>query len=77
MQQMSLFENFVTEGNGKADEPAQTGAMSDGGNLALIRASVVQQEREVYAALQYAASFHCIVESLRDCEELKSKPKEK
>ena len=51
--------------------------MSDGGNLALIRASVVQQEREVYAALPYAASFHCIVESWRDCEELKSKPKEK
>ena len=30
-----------------------------------------------YAALQYAASFHCLVEEWTDCEELKPKPKEK
>ena len=38
----------------------------------------VQQEREeVYAGLQYAASFHFLVEEWKDCEELKPKPKEK
>ena len=31
---------------------------------------------EVYAALQYAASFHCFVEQWKDCDELKPKPKE-
>ena len=31
----------------------------------------------MYAALQYAASFHCSVEEWKDCEELKPKPKEK
>ena len=29
------------------------------------------------AALQYAASFRCLVEELKNCEELKPKPKEK
>ena len=38
----------------------------------------MQQEREeVYAALEYAASFHCLVEEWQDCEELKPTPKEK
>ena len=27
--------------------------------------------------MQYAASFHCLVEEWKDCEELKPKPKEK
>ena len=39
---------------------------------------MVQQERdEVYAGLQYAASFHCLVEEWKDFEELKPRPKEK
>ena len=38
----------------------------------------MQQEREqVYAALQYAASYHCLVEEWNVCEELRPKPKEK
>ena len=38
----------------------------------------MQQEREeVCAALQYAASFRCLVEQWKDCEELRPKPKEK
>ena len=46
--------------------------------MAEARAKTVQQEREeVYAALQYTASFHCLVEEWEDCEELKMKPKEK
>ena len=46
--------------------------------MAGVRASIVQQEREeVYAALQKTASFHCLVEEWKDCEELKPKPKEK
>ena len=62
-QQMSLFEKLITEGNEKADELEKVGTMLDGGFVAQARASTVQQEREeVYAALQYAASFHCLVE---------------
>ena len=38
--------------------------MLDVGFMAEARAKTVQQEREeVYAALQYAASFHCLVEN--------------
>ena len=37
--------------------------------MAQIRASTVQQKREeVHAALQNAASVHCLVEEWRDCE---------
>ena len=53
----------VTEGNEKVHELAKDGAMLDGGEMA-------------HAALQYAASFHCLVEEGHDCEELKPKPKE-
>ena len=46
--------------------------------MAEAKAQTVKQEREeVYAALQCAASFHCLVEKWKDCEELKPKPKEK
>ena len=48
------------------------------GFTAEARAETVQQEgEEVYAALQYAASFHCVVEEWKGCEEIKLKPKEK
>ena len=76
-KEMSHFEKFVTEGNEKADELAKEGAMLDEGCTAEARAKTVQQDREVYAALQYSASFHCLVEEWKDCEELKPKPKEK
>ena len=47
------------------------------GIMAEAKAETVQQEREeVFAALQYAASFHCLVEEWTDCEELRPKPKE-
>ena len=56
----SHFEKFVTEGNEKADELAKEGALLDEGFVAEARAETMQQKREeVYAALQYAASFHC------------------
>ena len=51
---MSLFENLVTEGNEKADELAQEGATSDGGNPALITTSVVQLEREIVCVCSIA-----------------------
>ena len=52
--------------------------MLDEGFMAEARAKTMQQEREeVSLALQYAASFHCLVEEWKDCEELKPKPKEK
>ena len=75
---MSQFEKCVAEGNEKADELAKAGAMFDEGFMAEARAKTLQQEREeVYAALQHAASCHCVVEEWKDCEELKPKPKEK
>ena len=75
---MSLFQKFITEGNYKADELAQEGATLDGGGVAHVGAITVQQERgEVSAALQWAASFHCLVEEWKDCEALRPKPREK
>ena len=73
---MSQFEKFVAEGNEKTDELARAGAMLDEGFMAETKAKTVQQEREeVCAALQYAASFHCLVDRWKDCEELKQKQK--
>ena len=42
--------------------------------MSQVRASSGPAKKEVYAALQYAASFHCVVEEWHDCEELKPKP---
>ena len=51
--------------------------MWDEGFVARERASTIQQEREdVHAALEYAASFHCLVEEWKDCAEFKPQPKE-
>ena len=64
---ISHSERLVTDGNEKADELAKAGAMLDEGFMAEARAETVQQEREeVYAALQYAASCHCLVEEWKD-----------
>ena len=38
----------------------------DGGLVAQLRASTVQQGREVYAALLFAANFHCLVDAERE-----------
>ena len=77
-EKMTNIERFVTEGNEKADELAKAGAMPDQGLMAEVRAVTVKQEREeVYVALQYAASFHCLVEEWKDCEDFRPKPKEK
>ena len=77
-EKMTNFERFVAEGNDKADELAKAGSMLDEGFMAEVRADTRKQEREeVYVALQYAASFHCLVEEWRDCAELRPKPKEK
>ena len=77
-KEMSHCEKYVTEGNEKADELAKSGAMLDEGFVAEARTETMQQEKEeVYAALQYAASFHCLEEEWKDFEELKPKPKEK
>ena len=75
---VSHFEKFVTGCNEKADELAKAGEMLYEGLMAEARAKTEKQERErkMYAALQCAASFHCLVEEWKDCEELKTKPKE-
>ena len=66
------------EGKEKADELAKEGAVMHGGNMAHIRASSVQQRRRaVHAALQSAASFHCLVEEWADRDEPMPKPKAK
>ena len=44
-KEMTLFDQFATEGNEKADELEDV-AMLDGGDMAQIRASTVQQKRE-------------------------------
>ena len=50
----------------------------DEGFMVEARTKTMQQEREeVHAALQYAASFHFLVEEWKDCEELKQQQKEK
>ena len=46
IQQMSLFEHFITECNEKADQLTKEGTMLDGGDMAQVRAITVQQERE-------------------------------
>ena len=64
---MSHFERFVSLDKEKEDELAKAGAMLDEGFMAEARAKTMQQEREeVCAALQYAASFHCLVEEWKD-----------
>ena len=62
---MSQFGRFVTEGNEKADE------------LAKQQEQCWTKDFSTYAALQYAASFHCLAEVWKDCEEIKPKSKEK
>ena len=72
------LDRFVTGGGENADELAKAGAMLDERLMAEASSETMQQERdEVYAALQYAASFHCLVQQWKDCEELKPRPKEK
>ena len=57
---------------------AKAGARLDEVFMAEASAETMQQEREeVHAALQYAASFHCLVEEWKEREELKPKSKEK
>ena len=64
---MTQFERFVAEGQ-----------YWNKGFMAEARAETMQREREeVFAALQYAASFHFLVEEWKDCGELKPKPEEK
>ena len=66
-EHMSQFEKFVTEGNEKADEWAKAGAMLDEGFMEEAREKTMQQEREeVYVALHYAASFHCLVDQWKN-----------
>ena len=51
-EKMTTFERFVTEGNEKADELGNAGAMLDEGFMAEVRAETMKQEREdVHAAL--------------------------
>ena len=67
---MSLLERCVTEGNARACSLATDGAMLDGGEKAQMRAPLFTRKWSMCTRLwQYAASFHCLVEEWRDCEE--------
>ena len=73
-----ILRGSSPKANEKADELEKEGALPDEGFLAEARPKAMQQEREeLYAALQYAASFHCWVEQRKDCGELRPKPREK
>ena len=75
---MQQCEKFVADDKEKAHELAKAGAIFDEEFMTETRAKTIQQEREeVHAALQHAASFHCLAGEWKDCEELKPKPKEK
>ena len=75
---MSLFEKFVIAGNEKGGRVGKRWTMLDEGEMAQIRASVVQQKRqEVKTALRYAAGFDCLVEEWHDCGVLKPRTQEK
>ena len=50
--------------------------MLDEEYMAEARAKTVQHGREE-VFLQYATSFHCLVEEWKDCEKLMPKPREK
>ena len=66
---VAFLRSFIIEGNEKADALAKGGALLDTGFMAEARPETVQQEREeLYATLQYAASFHCVVEEWTDRE---------
>ena len=58
-------------GNAETGESAQDGAMGDDGLMAQVRTKTFEKERGECAALQYAVSFHCLLEGWKDCEELK------
>ena len=66
-EHVDVSHGFVTEGNEKSDELVRDGAKIYDGGMAQIEPSTVQQRREeVYAVLQYAASFYCLVEEWHD-----------
>ena len=66
----------ITEGNDRADEVAQDGhvgwrrnGLEEGQRSSTERER--KRERECSRGITYAASFHCLVEEWRECEELK------
>ena len=73
-EKMTTIERFVTEGNDKADELAK-GAMLDQGFYGRSESCYYEsgEREEVYVSLQNAASFHCLVEEWKDCEEPRAK----
>ena len=71
-KEMSLFGRMVTEGNERTDELAKDGAMLV--EQRWHRSGQAQSNRKgrmFTRRLQYAASFHCLVEERHDSEELK------
>ena len=48
---MSLFENFITEGNETSDELAKEGAMMDGGAVAPVRERGPTVKRKTFCSV--------------------------
>ena len=74
---MSLFENFITEGNEEADEPKKEGAMMDRRSNGASQRSPAEKGGGARKHCNYAASMHCLVEEWQDCAELQPKPNER
>ena len=72
---MSLLEKFITEGSEKADELAKESWTKVLWHKHEQVQSSKREREEVHAALQYAASSHCLLEEWKDCEELEPQPK--
>ena len=74
---MTCFARFVAEGSERADGMATYGTMFDGGEMAQIRASTVQQ-RGVFRGTAVRSSLTLSGgDDWHDCEELKPNPKDK
>ena len=59
---MTLFEKFCAEGNEKADELTNSGAMFDGGEMTQIRASTSGKEIRFTLHCSSQTAFHHFVE---------------
>ena len=78
VQEMKLFERFVTEGNERADELAKDGAMLDEAKrLRKGPAPFNREGRRFKRHYTARSAFPVLVVEWSDCEALKLQPKEK
>ena len=72
------LRGFVADGSEKVDALAKAGAMLDEGSWRKReQRQCSRSEKRCTQPLQYAASFHCLLEEWKDCAEVKPKAKRK